>query len=446
MAGKVVETVGNAIKAGIALHRQGRGAEAARVYQEVLAADPENADALHFLGVLKHQEGDSAASIELIERAIASDPGHPGMRSNLGNVFKEMGRVREAERAYRTVLELTPEFADAHCNLGVVLRAQKKLPEAAASLQKAVALDSGHGAAHYNLGHVFSDQRDWESAIVHFRRALECDEKGEVGSSATQYLAAALRRAERIEEAVSVLREWLEREPEHPIARHMLAATSGEDVPARASNDYVRVTFDRFASSFDSVLDTLHYQAPRLVAARFEQFAAEFVGKPVVLDAACGTGLAGELIKPLVKQLVGVDLSTKMLARAAHRKVYDELVVAELTSYLGQTDARFDAITCVDSLVYFGDLTGVLGASSRVLHPGGFFCFTLEKCREEIGRPGFELQMHGRYRHTQTYVRQSLQDAGFTRIRLEDMHARVEAGVPVDSLLVSSYVGAGDLP
>ena len=39
-----------------------------------------------------------------------------------------------------------------------------------------------------------------------------------------------------------------------PIARHMLAACSGRDVPERASNGFIETTFDSFAASFEAKL------------------------------------------------------------------------------------------------------------------------------------------------------------------------------------------------
>jgi len=107
----------------IALHRQGRLNEAEDMYRELLAADSNSADALHFPGVLKHQLGQSDLAIEYIGRAVELEPAHAGMRSNLGNVFMESGRLAAAEACYLAAIELAPDFADAHCNLAVVLRA-----------------------------------------------------------------------------------------------------------------------------------------------------------------------------------------------------------------------------------------------------------------------------------------------------------------------------------
>ena len=70
------------------------------------------------------------------------------------------------------------------------------------------------------------------------------------------------------EKAILMCEAWLRSEPDDPLARHTLAAVSGRDVPARASDAYVQKTFDSFAASFEVKLAKLHYRAPALVAAR----------------------------------------------------------------------------------------------------------------------------------------------------------------------------------
>ena len=90
-----------------------------------------------------------------------------------------------------------------------------------------------------------------------------------------------------------------------------------------------------------------------------------------VLDAGCGAGLCGPLIAPCARRLVGVDLSGRMLAQARDKNVYDELIQRELTSYLRDSPAVFDAIVSADTLVYFGPLRDVVAAAARALRPGG---------------------------------------------------------------------------
>ena len=114
----------------------------------------------------------------------------------------------------------------------------------------------------------------------------------------------------------------------------MLAACSGRDVPARASDAFVEKTFDSFAASFDAKLASLGYRAPALVAEMLAHAGLDASRSLDVLDAGCGTGLCGPLVAPYARRLVGVDLSEAMLARARARDVYDELVKGELTAYL----------------------------------------------------------------------------------------------------------------
>ena len=151
---------------------------------------------------------------------------------------------------------------------------------------------------------------------------------------ARRLLALAHYTLGEVDEAVAVFEDWLREEPDDPIARHMLAACSGRDVPARASDAFVEKTFDSFAASFDAKLASLAYRAPALVAEMLARAGVDASRSLDVLDAGCGTGLCGPLFAPYARRLVGVDLSEAMLARAHARDVYDELVRGELTAYL----------------------------------------------------------------------------------------------------------------
>src|SRR5437773_271274 len=98
------------------------------------------------------------------------------------------------------------------------------------------------------------------------------------------------------EKAVEIFEEWLDEDPDDPVARHMLAACSGRDVPLRASDAYIEKTFDSFASSFDSKLAKLSYRAPALVTEMLKRSHAAPSNSLDVLDARCGTGLCGALL------------------------------------------------------------------------------------------------------------------------------------------------------
>jgi predicted TPR repeat methyltransferase len=154
-----------------------------------------------------------------------------------------------------------------------------------------------------------------------------------------------------------------------------------------------------------------------------------------ILDAGCGTGLCGPLVAPYARRLVGVDLSEGMLEHARGKGVYDDLVRAELTEYLGNNRAAFDLIVSADTLVYFGALEDVLAAVAGALRPGGLFVFTLEHAVAAEAGVDYRLETHGRYSHSRPYV-----DRLLTALRLQPTIAqaelRMEAGAPVAGLVI----------
>jgi Flp pilus assembly protein TadD len=52
-------------------HKAGKLPEAEHLYRRVLRFDPDNADALHLLGVIASQLGRPAEAVELIAKAVA---------------------------------------------------------------------------------------------------------------------------------------------------------------------------------------------------------------------------------------------------------------------------------------------------------------------------------------------------------------------------------------
>ena len=76
-------------------HQAGHLSEAERLYRQVLLADSNHADALHFLGVLAHQTGRNEAAVDMIGKAIARNGRVPAFHNNLGNAFKALGRLEE---------------------------------------------------------------------------------------------------------------------------------------------------------------------------------------------------------------------------------------------------------------------------------------------------------------------------------------------------------------
>ena len=233
-----------------------------------------------------------------------------------------------------------------------------------------------------------------------------------------------------------VLKEWLRYDPNNPVAHHMVSALSGEDTPVRASDDYVRSVFDKFATTYDDDLRQLGYQGPQLIAeAVLEELGAR-EHELVVLDAGCGTGLCGPSLRPISRQLVGVDLSTEMIEHARELKLYDEVVASELTDYLIHHTNSFDLIVAADTFNYFGALEPLLTAAASALRPKGLLIFTLEQAGASAPVADYCLHPHGRYSHTEEYVRRCAMGCNLTTHSMESVTLRTERGQPVIGLLV----------
>lgn len=391
-----------ALQQAIAAHKGGQLEHAEAAYRRILSGRPDDPDALNFLGMLRAQTGDAAEAAELLRRSVAADPKNPHGWLNLGNVLVILNRNEEARAAFVEATELAPDLAMAWFNLGVCLGRCKQPQEAASALHRALKIEPGHIPAYESL-------------------------------------AVVLHRLGNYEEAAEVFREWLAHDPGNPMALHMLAATSGAAAPSRAADGYVRGLFDDFAVNFDENLASLQYRAPNLVA---ERLAREVPGNASldILDAGCGTGLCGPLLRPFARTLVGVDLSTGMIEKARARGGYDQLVVEELCAFMGSRSGAFDVAVSADTLVYFGALEEPLRCARSCLRDQGLLIFTLEHGDpgREPGLPeaSYRLETHGRYSHSEEYVRATLEVAGFGGISIDRGVLRRERGSDVAGLIV----------
>lgn len=414
---------------------------AERLYHEVLTLRAAQPDALHYLGVLYHQRGRSDEAVELVRSALKITPEHPDAHNNLGNIHKECGRLAEAEACYRRALACGPTHYNALSNLAVVLEAQERPDEAFETygklLQEAPTFARGHYLMGLFLRNFAQNVEHIEQSVECFRTAFRLDQRNVRALGA---LGASLYALGRHDDAREVYQDWLLREPDNPIPRHMLAATGGAQVPPRAEDAYVRDVFDSFAESFDEqLLKNLDYRAPQVLTDALKSVLAAADGSLDILDAGCGTGLCAPLLRAQARHLVGVDLSGGMIEKARARGGYDELVVAELTAYMQAHPDAYDVVISADTLIYFGELMPVLTAAHAALRPGGWLGFTLEVLEGDGDR--VELSSSGRYRHTRGHTQAAMEAAGFDGITIGVDTLRKEAGQMVSGWIVLARRG-----
>ncbi|NCP63797.1 MAG: tetratricopeptide repeat protein [Paraglaciecola sp.] len=419
-------------------HQNGQLSQAMAAYKKILRIAPNQADAWHYLGLAYYQSGNVELAINHIKRATVFAPSYPDALNNLANIHKELGDQQQAYAYYQQVLELDPKHANALINIAVVLRETKQTHEALGYVKRALDLVPNHPVAQHNLANIYTDLREFQLASTAYQRAMQLDP---LNQHSQRSYAHVLRELGCTAEAIQVLENIVKQNPGDAIAEHMLASYTGTNIPSRATDQYIKQTFDAFSVNFDLSLAQLKYQAPQLVAEKVMALidkTSDFApsDKLSILDIGCGTGLCGQCLRPAVEKLVGVDLSAKMLVKARQLSIYDELHESELCAYMQTTAEVFSCVICADTLVYFGDLAQAFAAVYQVLQAPGLFVFTLEQQRGDSENHNYTLQKNGRYSHQLSYVKTALQAANFMIISTEDMIPRYENGEAVDGALV----------
>ncbi|MDR3535680.1 MAG: tetratricopeptide repeat protein [Acetobacteraceae bacterium] len=87
-------------------HRAGRLDEAEQLYHAVLAGNPNEANALHLLGVAHRQRGRPTVAVALITQALQHAPDLADAHANLGNAYSDMQRFDAAADCYATARRL----------------------------------------------------------------------------------------------------------------------------------------------------------------------------------------------------------------------------------------------------------------------------------------------------------------------------------------------------
>ncbi len=147
--------------------------EAEQCYRQILATQPNHAEALHLLGILAHCDKKYDEAIRLISRAIQISPDNPHYYTNLGTAFKLRNKFDEAIMSYQKAVEIKPDFPDAWYNMGNALKAKKRMDEAFACYHRVIQLKPDFADAYNNMGTGLKDLGRLDEAVPYFQKAIE---------------------------------------------------------------------------------------------------------------------------------------------------------------------------------------------------------------------------------------------------------------------------------
>lgn len=95
------------------LLKENRPAEAVQRLQKVLLSDPENFEALHYMGIARGQQGLLDEAENYLRRALGIRPDSALIRYHLGYVLYRKGALEEARWNLEEALRLDPDLTDA---------------------------------------------------------------------------------------------------------------------------------------------------------------------------------------------------------------------------------------------------------------------------------------------------------------------------------------------
>ena len=413
---------------------QGQLREAALALNQAQRAAPQDAR-VPMMGMrLATAAGNLEGATQAARRGLALAPDWPVALSELALALARQSKTEEAMQHARKAVALTPNDPMV---IQRALAVAERAEPSAETLQwalKGQKLQPDDMRYALFLGDRFARQKNYAQARVHYEAILDKEPDNVVA------LRGALTCAMDMKDSAAATAradQLLALQPDDENVRYFHAVVHGA-TPRTQPRSVVSTLFDQYAHNFDvHLVRGLKYRTPERVAQILTELHPD--RRFNLLDLGCGTGLLGVYLGPIEGFMIGVDLSEKMLEQAARHHLYARFHNVNVLDALRDTPAdHYEAITCLDVLVYVGDLTPVIPNAFRILKAGGHFIFTCEAAAED--EADMLLRGSQRYAHKASYVERLCREAGFDDVRIEHLEAlRMENNEPLPGFIVIAH-------
>ena len=421
------------LKQAALAHEEGRFADAQKAYLEVLSENPDSGSVLNALGTVFLDQSQPDKARAYFEQAAYLNPPDLSACYNLGRLKQTEGDDKGAITIYRAIVKEQPRFGLAWNNMGVAYREIGEPEEAISCFRRAAAFSPDMAEAWNNLGVSQDEFHMTENASRSYQKAIEIQPDY---ASAHFNLGVSMQKLGRYKAAEDHYNKVLEINPGDEAANFMLQSLGTSTTPDAAPAQHVRRIFDQCAGTFEKTLvNDLEYKTPVLL---FNLVRPHLKPDLTVLDLGCGTGLGSRFYRPYAKNLIGVDVSPKMLQKALEKKIYDDLIVFDVLQDWSFAQS-FDLIYSSDVFVYFGNLDAIMRSASSYLVRGGMIAFSVEKLEDDSME--YRLFPSGRYAHSQRYMKNCLKRHGLIPMEETGAVIRKQSGDAVKGLLIVAQKG-----
>jgi len=427
--------------------------------EKLVTKYPNEIEYLKLLGGIQHALHQYDNAILTFQGALKVNSSDFQTLSNIASSLKEVGQLDDAESYFQQSLTVQPNQPDALTNYGLLMQVDARLDEAILMHQKALQYSPEHHAALYNLAYALNEKGEHRASLQVYLKVLDaqpdhikalCDIAHVYGQlklydTALPYLQHAKtiapenkqvhltcghthRMLKDFAKAEACYKEVFRIEPNDATAKYFIAMMKGDDSIKHSPDAYVQELFDGYADTFDDhLIGKLQYKTPELIANMVKKHVA-VEAKYKILDLGCGTGLAGVHLADISKFMVGVDLSEKMIKKAKHRGIYNELYATGINQFFDERDYQPEIVVSADVFVYIGDISDVFESVSKAMDMGGVFVFSTEDTEEG---EKYLLRESGRFAHNEKYIHVLAKKYGFEFIDNQKTIIRYEAEKPI---------------
>jgi len=423
-------------KQAYVLANSGRIQLAFDAYKKTLILEPDNHGCRKNGCVLLFTTGHLDDALNLAKQLESALPEDPETHYLLGEIYAELNDNSNSCQSYQKALSgFREQFRNREPDVATQIKisrcliANKEYKKAHMQLEQVLTLAPSMPSAHYQMGQLFECVGQPVNALKAYRHCLKIKPNHFESLAAYGKLMA---EKGSLDKSAWAYRRLLLQKPEDANIKHLLSASTSENVQGGVNEQYVKDVFDHYADTFeDHLVNILSYTTPEKLKDLFNDTIDDTKDLNTI-DLGCGTGLCGPLFRPCSKQLVGVDLSSGMLEKASDKACYDELLNCDLVAGLNKYYGSLDLAVAADVFIYVGDLEEVFTACFKALKTGGHLLFSVEST---TSRKGMVLQPSGRYHHSSRYIEELLEEHHFALTRQESVNIRTEAGKPVSGEL-----------
>jgi len=204
---------------GVVSARRGDLIEAKRLFDSVLAEDPNHVRARLNRCTTLMIDQDHHAALDDVQYLLEAHPELDLARLRRGEIMLSLGEWSEAESNFRDVLSRRGNNSHALIQLGASLVAQERLTEAEQPLNEAIRLDGESAEGWYQRGLLYIAFGQFDSALSDFETAANRDRHH---MNALLRIAAIHHENKTWDEAESAWRNVLNVEPENRVARRRI--------------------------------------------------------------------------------------------------------------------------------------------------------------------------------------------------------------------------------